>query len=58
MFVGVNMGFSLREKYREVSEAEFPLPLAPVDTETERQIFEKDEEVRFPHWLNRSFTQL
>lgn len=49
MFVGVNMGFSLREKYREVSEAEFPLPLAPVDTETERQIFEKDEEVRFPH---------
>ncbi|XP_038563460.1 septin-5-like [Micropterus salmoides] len=37
---------SLREKYREVSEAEFPLPLAPVDTETERQIFEKDEELR------------
>uniref|UniRef100_A0A8C6L696 Septin 4a n=1 Tax=Nothobranchius furzeri TaxID=105023 RepID=A0A8C6L696_NOTFU len=44
--VRVKMGFSLREKYREGYEADFPLPLAVVDTEKERQIFEKDEEVR------------
>nr|XP_015817035.2 septin-5 isoform X1 [Nothobranchius furzeri] len=37
---------SLREKYREGYEADFPLPLAVVDTEKERQIFEKDEELR------------
>lgn len=39
--------FSLREKHREGSEVDFPLPLAAVDTEMERQIFEKDEEVCF-----------
>ncbi|KAM7374508.1 hypothetical protein PAMP_007161 [Pampus punctatissimus] len=37
---------SLREKHREGSEADFPLPLAVVDTEKERLIFEKDEELR------------
>lgn len=37
--------FSLREKYREGGEVDFPLPLATVDAEKERQIFEKDEEV-------------
>uniref|UniRef100_UPI0037E8B111 septin-5-like n=1 Tax=Semicossyphus pulcher TaxID=241346 RepID=UPI0037E8B111 len=37
---------SLREKYRDASEADFPLPLAVVDTERERLIFEKDEELR------------
>ncbi|MEQ2291105.1 Septin-4 [Ameca splendens] len=37
---------SLREKYREGSEVDFPLPLAAVDTDMERQIFEKDEELR------------
>ncbi|XP_005452724.1 septin-5 isoform X1 [Oreochromis niloticus] len=37
---------SLREKYRDVSEADFPLPLAVADTEKERLIYEKDEELR------------
>ncbi|XP_074527877.1 septin-5-like isoform X2 [Halichoeres trimaculatus] len=37
---------SLREKYHDASEADFPLPLAVVDTERERLIFEKDEELR------------
>uniref|UniRef100_A0A3P8TN74 Septin 4a n=2 Tax=Amphiprion percula TaxID=161767 RepID=A0A3P8TN74_AMPPE len=37
---------SLREKNREMSEADFPLPLAIVDSEKERLIFEKDEELR------------
>ncbi|XP_035521913.1 septin 4a [Morone saxatilis] len=37
---------SLREKHREVSETDFPLPLAAVDTERDRLIFEKDEELR------------
>ncbi|XP_049890964.1 septin-5-like isoform X1 [Epinephelus moara] len=37
---------SLREKHRDQSEADFPLPLAACDTETERLIFEKDEELR------------
>ncbi|CAB1418263.1 unnamed protein product [Pleuronectes platessa] len=37
---------SLREKFHEGSEDNFPLPLAAVDTETERLIFEKDEELR------------
>ncbi|XP_047463420.1 septin 4a isoform X2 [Mugil cephalus] len=37
---------SLREKYREKSEADIPLPLAVVDCEKERLIFEKDEELR------------
>ncbi|KAM6907216.1 septin-5-like [Xenentodon cancila] len=37
---------SLHEKYREGSEVDFPLPLAAIDTEKERQIFEKDEELR------------
>lgn len=55
MCVGVKMGFSLREKHRDVSEADFPLPLAAVDTERERLIFEKDEEVRFSHCFTHSF---
>ncbi|XP_061595707.1 septin-5-like isoform X2 [Cololabis saira] len=37
---------SLHEKYREESEVAFPLPMAAIDTEKERQIFEKDEELR------------
>ncbi|KAK2828218.1 hypothetical protein Q5P01_019252 [Channa striata] len=37
---------SLNEKHRERSEVDFPLPLAVVDTEKERLIFEKDEELR------------
>uniref|UniRef100_A0A3B4V5Y0 Septin 4a n=1 Tax=Seriola dumerili TaxID=41447 RepID=A0A3B4V5Y0_SERDU len=37
---------SLREKHRDGSEADFPLPLAVVDAEKERLIFEKDEELR------------
>ncbi|XP_038157278.1 septin-5-like [Cyprinodon tularosa] len=37
---------NLREKYREGSEVDFPLPLAAAETEMERQIFEKDEELR------------
>ena len=41
------LGFSLRERHREGSETEIPLPLAVVDTEKERLIFEKDEQVRF-----------
>eukprot|EP00064_Thunnus_orientalis_P013059 superscaffoldBa00002080_g13096 len=37
---------SLRERHREGSETEIPLPLAVVDTEKERLIFEKDEQLR------------
>ncbi|XP_035481474.2 septin-5-like isoform X2 [Scophthalmus maximus] len=37
---------SLRERYRDGNEADLPLPLAVVDTEKERLIFEKDEELR------------
>ncbi|XP_031713090.1 septin-5-like [Anarrhichthys ocellatus] len=37
---------SLREKHGEQSEADFPLPLAPPDSQTERILFEKDEELR------------
>ncbi|KAI3373776.1 hypothetical protein L3Q82_022364 [Scortum barcoo] len=37
---------SLREKHQDLSEADFPLPLVAVDTETERLIFEKDEELK------------
>uniref|UniRef100_A0A3Q0STS2 Septin 4a n=1 Tax=Amphilophus citrinellus TaxID=61819 RepID=A0A3Q0STS2_AMPCI len=36
----------LREKYQDGSEADFPLPLAITDTEKERLIYEKDEELR------------
>lgn len=36
---------SLREKHRDGSVADIPLPLG-IDTETERLIFEKDEELR------------
>uniref|UniRef100_A0A3Q0SJK9 Septin 4a n=1 Tax=Amphilophus citrinellus TaxID=61819 RepID=A0A3Q0SJK9_AMPCI len=43
----VNLCFSLREKYQDGSEADFPLPLAITDTEKERLIYEKDEEVCF-----------
>lgn len=43
----VNLGFSLREKYQDGGEADFPLPLAITDTEKERLIYEKDEEVCF-----------
>uniref|UniRef100_A0A3B3UMD5 Septin n=1 Tax=Poecilia latipinna TaxID=48699 RepID=A0A3B3UMD5_9TELE len=35
-----------RNKLIRGSEVDFPLPLAAVDTEMERQIFEKDEELR------------
>lgn len=56
MFVGVNVGFSLLEKHRGASEADFPLPLAAVDAERDRLIFEKDEEVRFTYRLMHSFT--
>lgn len=38
--------FSLLERRHDVAEADFPLPLAAIDTERERLIFEKDEEVR------------
>lgn len=58
MFAGLNVGFSLLEKHRGVSEADFPLPLAAVDAERERLIFEKDEEVRSTYRLTHSFTQL
>lgn len=37
--------FSLLERRHNVAEADFPLPLAAVDTERERLILEKDEEV-------------
>ncbi|XP_034406506.1 LOW QUALITY PROTEIN: septin-5-like [Cyclopterus lumpus] len=38
---------SLREKHQEQSKADFPLPLAPPDSQnSERLIFEKDEELR------------
>ncbi|XP_017276818.1 septin-5 isoform X2 [Kryptolebias marmoratus] len=37
---------SLREKHREGAEVDFPLPLAAADSDKERQIFEKDEELR------------
>ncbi|CAK6971459.1 septin 4a [Scomber scombrus] len=37
---------SLREKHREESETDIPLPLAVVDTEKERLIFEKDEQLK------------
>uniref|UniRef100_A0A3Q0ST25 Septin n=1 Tax=Amphilophus citrinellus TaxID=61819 RepID=A0A3Q0ST25_AMPCI len=35
-----------RWKYQDGSEADFPLPLAITDTEKERLIYEKDEELR------------
>ncbi|XP_030293675.1 septin-5-like isoform X3 [Sparus aurata] len=38
--------FSLLEKHQDVNEADFPLPLAAVDTETEILIIEKDKELR------------
>ncbi|XP_049598784.1 septin-5-like isoform X2 [Syngnathus scovelli] len=37
---------SLREKYQEESHLDVPLPLADFDTEKERLIFEKDQELR------------
>ena len=37
--------FSLLEKHQDVNEADFPLPLAAVDTETEILIIQKDKEV-------------
>lgn len=57
MCVGVNMGFSVHETYREVSEADFLLPLAAVGTKEERHIFKKDEEVRLSYLLNHLFTE-
>lgn len=42
----VRQHFSLLERRHDVAEADFPLPLAAIDTERERLIFEKDEEVR------------
>lgn len=45
--VRVNVFFSsLLERHQEASEADVPLPLAAVDTQRERLILEKDEEVR------------
>ncbi|CAG5872701.1 unnamed protein product [Menidia menidia] len=40
---------SLHERYGEGSVADFPLPLETVDTEKERRILEKDEELRRMH---------
>uniref|UniRef100_UPI003AABA464 septin-5-like isoform X1 n=1 Tax=Centroberyx gerrardi TaxID=166262 RepID=UPI003AABA464 len=37
---------SVRDKLRQGSGADFPLPLAAIDTEKERLILEKDEELR------------
>ncbi|XP_077360800.1 septin-5-like [Festucalex cinctus] len=37
---------SLRDRYREESAVDVPLPLAAFDTEKERLIFEKDQELR------------
>ncbi|XP_054481183.1 septin-5-like isoform X2 [Anoplopoma fimbria] len=37
---------SLREKHRDPSEADVPLPLAPADNQTERLLLQKDEELR------------
>ncbi|KAF7669078.1 hypothetical protein LDENG_00252050 [Lucifuga dentata] len=37
---------SLREKVREGNGADFPLPLAALDSDKERLIFEKDEELK------------
>lgn len=37
--------FSLLERRHDVAEADIPLPLAAMDSEKERLIFEKDEEV-------------
>lgn len=54
----VNMGLSLLEKHQDVSESDFPLPLAAIDTERERLIFEKDEEVRVSYCLTHSFTRV
>uniref|UniRef100_A0A3B4XNY2 Septin 4a n=1 Tax=Seriola lalandi dorsalis TaxID=1841481 RepID=A0A3B4XNY2_SERLL len=47
---------SLREKHRDGSEADFPLPLAVVDAEKERLIYEKDEEVHLSNSLTHSLT--
>lgn len=52
------MGLSLLEKHQDVSESDFPLPLAAIDTERERLIFEKDEEVRVSYCLTHSFTRV
>lgn len=53
------MGFSLHERFQAGREAEFPLPLAAIDTEKERQIIEKDEEVGiYPKHFIRSVSQL
>lgn len=43
---GVCQHFSLLERRHDVAEADLPLPLAAIDSERERLIFEKDEEVR------------
>uniref|UniRef100_A0A3Q0SXM4 Septin n=1 Tax=Amphilophus citrinellus TaxID=61819 RepID=A0A3Q0SXM4_AMPCI len=37
---------NMTQKYQDGSEADFPLPLAITDTEKERLIYEKDEELR------------
>lgn len=51
-------GLSLREKYRDGSEADFPLPLAVADAEKERLIYEKDEEVCFSSFIHSFIHQL
>ncbi|XP_061155081.1 septin-5-like isoform X1 [Syngnathus typhle] len=45
IFIVLFLG-SLREKYQEESHLDLPLPLADFDTEKERLIFEKDQELR------------
>ncbi|XP_068600757.1 septin 4a isoform X2 [Brachionichthys hirsutus] len=37
---------SLLERHQEIGEADFPLPLAAIDTQKERLILEKDEELK------------
>lgn len=37
--------FSLLERRQDIADADFPLPLAAIDSERERLIFEKNEEV-------------
>lgn len=57
MFPFISVYVSLRDKIRRGSGgADFPLPLAAIDTERERLILEKDEEVRLAHSLLHSLT--
>ncbi|XP_068188156.1 septin 4a isoform X2 [Antennarius striatus] len=49
---------SLLERHQELGDADFPLPLAAVDTQKERLILEKNEEVRLSSCLPPSFIQI